>query len=130
MIWWCTPPCSCATFSLTLRNAAITDLVAANTAGAVTGGVIAFGVIAVGFLSACALLIWWRAHADATRVAAYFEDDHQPVCDSSSCAKAIAPFFRAQRHPQFLHWYDRRTMSGPTGSLSNIEGLPLDPDQT
>ena len=56
------------------------DLVAADTAGAVTGGVVAFGVIALGFLVGCALLIWWRAHSDATRVAAYFEDDHLPVC--------------------------------------------------
>jgi len=53
--------------------------VAANTGGGVTAGVVAFAVFAVGFFAVCAAIIWWRAHSDATRVAAYFEDDSMPV---------------------------------------------------
>ncbi len=56
---------------------------AANTGGGVTAGVVAFAVFAVGFFGVCAAIIWWRAHSDATRVAAYFEDDSMPV--RSSC---------------------------------------------
>ena len=44
-----------------------------------TAGVVAFAVFAVGFFAVCAAIIWWRAHSDATRVAAYFEDDSMPV---------------------------------------------------
>ena len=52
---------------------------AADTGGGVTAGVVAFAVFAVGFFAICAAIIWRRAHADATRVAAYFEDDSMPV---------------------------------------------------